>query len=320
MQLYHNNWAAQLTTQASASTLQLQVSPALAAALGAFDAGDYTLLTLAEWGEETVWEIVRVIGADASTGVLTVAPGGRGQEGTAARIWSIGTPISARVTRGTLESLRDNAGAPLSDAAPLAAGDVNSGTSAEASRADHVHAMPTAEDVGADPQGAAAAAFGAAVQRGNHEGTQPIATVEGLAGELQAREQRLGVMTVSGSSLTLALEHLGQMLELQQACIVTVPPATEVAWPGAGRILLCQAGEGEVSVVQDGGVSVLKPASRRMALAENGAVATLLIRPGMNSWRLFGDLAPAEAASGTELLTEAGETLLTEADEPLIEE
>lgn len=47
-------------------------------------------------------------------------------------------------------------GADLSDATPAALGTAAAGTGTEASRDDHVHAMPSAADVGADPAGTAA--------------------------------------------------------------------------------------------------------------------------------------------------------------------
>lgn len=49
-------------------------------------------------------------------------------------------------------------GADLSDATPEPLGSAAAGTSDEASRADHVHEMPDAADVGADPAGAAVSA------------------------------------------------------------------------------------------------------------------------------------------------------------------
>ena len=49
-------------------------------------------------------------------------------------------------------------GVALSDAAPQDLGTAAAGVSDEASRADHVHDMPTATDVGADPSGTAATA------------------------------------------------------------------------------------------------------------------------------------------------------------------
>jgi len=55
-------------------------------------------------------------------------------------------------------------GATLSDATPKPIGTAAPGTGAAVSREDHVHAMPTAADVGADPAGTAASAVG------THEG------------------------------------------------------------------------------------------------------------------------------------------------------
>ena len=49
-------------------------------------------------------------------------------------------------------------GADLSDATPQALGTAAAGTGTAAARDDHVHAMPTATDVGADPSGTAATA------------------------------------------------------------------------------------------------------------------------------------------------------------------
>lgn len=54
-------------------------------------------------------------------------------------------------------------GASLSNATPAALGTAAAGVGTSASRDDHVHAMPTAAQVGADPAGSAAAAQAAAV-------------------------------------------------------------------------------------------------------------------------------------------------------------
>jgi hypothetical protein len=59
---------------------------------------------------------------------------------------------------GTDISLEGGSGPTLSDATPADLGTADAGASDEASRADHVHAMPTASDVGADPAGTASAA------------------------------------------------------------------------------------------------------------------------------------------------------------------
>ena len=59
-------------------------------------------------------------------------------------------------TAGTL-TIDANSGADLSDSTPQALGTAAAGTGTAAARDDHVHAMPTAADVGADADGAAQA-------------------------------------------------------------------------------------------------------------------------------------------------------------------
>lgn len=185
MQLYINNWAAQLTAQALPSTEQLFVAPGQAAQLLGLGGDNYYLLTLVELngqGAEIDWEVVTVIVADETTGELTLLEGGRGQEGTAARLWSIGTPISARVTAATLAELRDNAGAQVSDAEPQALGASAAGADPAASRADHVHPAPTPADIGA-----ATAAQGAKADSALQENDVALVALTGHYDDLTAR-------------------------------------------------------------------------------------------------------------------------------------
>lgn len=92
-------------------------------------------------------------------------------------------------------------GAPVGSATPQALGGASPGVSGNASREDHVHPMPSAEDVGADAAGASAAAQAHAIQRANHTGEQAISTVTGLQAALDA----LPPMTVALSDETTAL-------------------------------------------------------------------------------------------------------------------
>ncbi len=147
MQLFINNWASSLTLPATASAVQLSVPEADANLLTGLGTGDHYLLTLATLdvnGLETAWEVVRVTGHTA--GVLDVL---RAQEGTTALELEAATAISARLTQATMEELRDNGGPALSDTAPQALGAAAAGTSAAASRGDHVHALPTPAAIGA---------------------------------------------------------------------------------------------------------------------------------------------------------------------------
>ena len=108
MQLFINNWSSALAAPATAEAGSLSVSPSDAAALVGLVGGDYYLLTLAARdanGLESGHEVVKVTAA--ASGALTVQ---RGQEGTAARAWLEGVVVSARLTKGTLEALRDSSG------------------------------------------------------------------------------------------------------------------------------------------------------------------------------------------------------------------
>jgi len=105
MQLFINNWAAALTAPVFASDAWLSVDPTLAAELVGLGSGDYYLLTLASVGAdgvETAHEVVEVTAV--VDGVMTVE---RGREGTAAADWPAASGVSARITKGTLERLRD---------------------------------------------------------------------------------------------------------------------------------------------------------------------------------------------------------------------
>ena len=173
MQLFINNWSAVLTAPATASAVSLSVPLADAAKLVGLGTGDYYLLTLAEVdgdGSETAWEIVKVTAA--ASGVLTVE---RHQEGTTARAWVSASIISARATKGTLEALRAGGGTSVGNAAPQPLGAPTPGTASAASREDHVHAKPTAADIGA-----ATAAQGAKADTA----VQPAALTSGLAGKV----------------------------------------------------------------------------------------------------------------------------------------
>lgn len=170
MQLFINNWSAVLTAPAAASAASLSVPLADAAKLTGLGAGDHYLLTLAELdgnGAEIAWEIVKVTGS--ASGVLTVQ---RAQEGTTALDWVSASSISARATKGTLEALRAGTGTAVGDDVPQALGVASPGSSEAASRQDHVHAKPTAADIGA-----ATTAQGAKADTA----VQPAALASGLA-------------------------------------------------------------------------------------------------------------------------------------------
>jgi hypothetical protein len=96
-QLFVNNWSATLTTALTASGTALNLSRA---DLPAIAGGDWMLLTLE--GANGATEIVKATARSAGSASCTVQ---RGQEGTAAVAWSIGSKVENRLTAGTLATL-----------------------------------------------------------------------------------------------------------------------------------------------------------------------------------------------------------------------
>lgn len=74
--------------------------------------GDFFLLTFFRETNniESLWEIVKCTAVDYETNTLTVE---RGQEGTSARAWSIGSKAQMRATAGTFSKLRDDIPDPV---------------------------------------------------------------------------------------------------------------------------------------------------------------------------------------------------------------
>ncbi|WCD79137.1 hypothetical protein [Pseudomonas sp. TUM22785] len=97
-----NNWSAALTAELASAGLSMSIDAGAAERLGTIGT-DYYLLTLVARdpaGVETAWEIVKVTGRSA--GVLTVV---RGQEGTVANNWPVGSVVEARITAGDMAEL-----------------------------------------------------------------------------------------------------------------------------------------------------------------------------------------------------------------------
>lgn len=104
MQLFVNNFLTTLLAPIDTSATRLSIDPAQAAKLTDLVAGSYYLLTLAAVdgsGIETAWEVIKVTAV--AGGLLTVE---RAIEG-AVLSWPAMAGLSARVTKGTFERLRD---------------------------------------------------------------------------------------------------------------------------------------------------------------------------------------------------------------------
>lgn len=148
-------------------------------------------------------------------------------------------PASTLANWQELLSPGTGGGAPVGSDTPQPLGTASPGVSSSASRQDHVHAMPSAAAVGADPAGAAAAAQAAAVQRSNHTGSQAISTVTGLQGALDAKATNpmtaAGDLIVGGSSGAPTRLPIGSALQVPR--VNAAGTGIEYHTPAAGAVL-----------------------------------------------------------------------------------
>lgn len=197
-------------------------------------------------------------------------------------------------------------GAPLSDATPEDLGTAAAGTAEEAARADHVHDMPTASDVGADAAGSAAAAEGYAVQRVNHTGSQAISTVSGLQAALD------------GKSATGHGHAVSDVTGLQTA-LDGKAPAQRTVGTGlgtSGTVNLDMASvHGTIQTIAATGAITFTTSNRAA-----GREVTLVISAGGSSralawpaWTAVGAALPTELASGKTLVATVTFTDTTDA-------
>lgn len=98
-QLFSNNASTTLAVAINAAATSIVVASGKGALFNAPTGGDYELVTLSD---STNTEVVKVTAR--STDTLTVT---RAQEGTTAQSFAIGAKVEARVTKGTLEQLRN---------------------------------------------------------------------------------------------------------------------------------------------------------------------------------------------------------------------
>lgn len=141
---------------------------------------------------------------------------------------------------------------PLSSSAPAALGVAAAGVSTSASRADHVHAMPSASDVGAMPAA-------------------------------------LTITTVAGTSRTLGLSDALAYLRFTSATAVSVlvPTNAAAAFPIGTQINLRQAAAGQITIAGDTGVTV--NTAETLKTRKNGSLVTL-VKVATDTWDLLGDM------------------------------
>lgn len=106
-QLFSNNGSALLAASISDSDLIIQVQNGFGALYPNPGADEFCLVTLENSDGDI--EIVKV--TSRASDLLTVPPGGRGQEGTSAQSWTNGQArVECRITQGTLEAFIQRAG------------------------------------------------------------------------------------------------------------------------------------------------------------------------------------------------------------------
>lgn len=106
-QIFGNNASSLLAASISDSDLTIQVANGFGALFPNPGADEYFLVTLENDNGDI--EIVKV--TSRTTDLLTVPPGGRGQEGTSAQSWTNGqTRVELRLTRGTMETFIQRGG------------------------------------------------------------------------------------------------------------------------------------------------------------------------------------------------------------------
>lgn len=109
-QLFANNASALLAASIDDNDLTVQVDSGFGALFPSPGAGEYFLVTLVNASGD--FEIVKV--ESRATDLLTIATGGRGQEGTSAQAWVNGnTRVELRVTKGTLDGMLQRSGGTM---------------------------------------------------------------------------------------------------------------------------------------------------------------------------------------------------------------
>lgn len=308
MQLFINNWSTPLTASATAVDLQLTVDPAEAAKLTELGSGDHYLLTLAlldGGGAETAWEVVKVT-AKAS-GLLTVV---RAQEGTTALIWASGSGISARATKGTLETLRDAGGSSVAPgvATPQPLGAAEPGTASAYSREDHVHEMPTPADIGAATaaQGAVADTaiqpddLAVVATTGAYDDLSGKPYIPSTPGDIGAATAAQGVLATNaipssakGSANGVATLGADSKIPLTQLPAATITNTTVVATEAAMLALSAEAGD--VAVRTDISTSFILTAEPASTLGNWQELLT----PSAGGGASVGSSVPQDLGSAT---------------------
>jgi hypothetical protein len=103
-----------------------------------------------------------------------------------------------------------------------------------------------------------------------------------------------GVNAQTGTSYTLVLADAGKDIKHTNAAatIITIPPASSVAFVTGTKINVFQMGAGQITFAEGDGVTINFPASLSLAIKEQYGVATLT-NFGSDVWVLTGLLEEA---------------------------
>lgn len=214
---------------------------------------------------------------DASPGVTSytstqIAALTAGEKWAGRVVWN-STTGKLQVSNGSTFSDVDTSVA-LSSSTPQTLGTAAAGTSSDASRADHRHAMPSASDVGA--------------ASATHASTHADGGSDALTG-LKATQVPTHVQNARTDSYTLILSDAGKLIEMGKATAqtLTIPTNASVAFPVGTKIDVMQTGAGETTIAGAG--VTINSEGAKLKLNAQWAAATLIKR-GTDTWVVIGSL------------------------------
>lgn len=199
----------------------------------------------------------------------------------------------------------------LSSATPSALGVASAGSSSSASKGDHVHAMPSASDVGAiaatlvDAKGdvltATADNTPARLAVGSND-TLLVADSTAATGLKWAALTAAQIPTVTSTkvstvdinsqsaSYTLVLGDASKLILMTSgsAQTVTIPTNASVAFPTGTKIDIVQTGAGQCDIAGASGVTLNSEGSKKKVNAQYQVVS--IVKTATDTWLLMGAL------------------------------
>lgn len=190
-------------------------------------------------------------------------------------------------------------GADLSDDVPHALGTAAAGTGTKASRDDHVHAMPTASDVGADAAGAATAAVASHVGAADPHPQYTTPSEAAAVAPVQTVAGRTGNVTLAVADVSGAVDTADARLSDARTPTAHTHPLSDLTQSGAttNQVPQWNGSAWVPATVSGGGVPSVRSAS-----ADAGGGSTYVYMGVADS----GTLTSASAWSITRLTVDGG--------------